>query len=35
VELQDILITIGSEPATRYLKMKVSIVTDNEGCGHG
>ncbi|MAB12235.1 flagellar basal body-associated FliL family protein [Hyphomonas sp.] len=31
VELQDILITIGSEPATRYLKMKVSIVTDNEG----
>jgi flagellar FliL protein len=33
VELQDILITIGSEPATRYLKMKVSIVTDNSGAG--
>jgi len=33
VELQDILITIGSEPATRYLKMKVSIVTDNGGAG--
>jgi flagellar FliL protein len=31
VELRDILITIGSEPATRYLKMKVSIVTDNAG----
>ena len=30
VELQEFLITIGSSPATRYLKMKVSIVTDKE-----
>ena len=30
VELRDILITIGSEPATRYLKMKIAIVTENE-----
>ncbi|MBD3769914.1 MAG: flagellar basal body-associated FliL family protein [Rhodobacterales bacterium] len=33
VELRDILITIGSEPATRYLKMKVAIVTDGTGAG--
>lgn len=26
VELPDILVTIGSEPATRYVKLKVSIV---------
>ena len=31
VELQEILITIGSAPATRYLKMNVSIVTDKSG----
>ena len=31
VELRDILITIGSEPATRYLKMKIAIVTDDKG----
>ncbi|KJS26242.1 MAG: hypothetical protein VR75_08065 [Hyphomonadaceae bacterium BRH_c29] len=31
VELRDILITIGSEPATRYLKMKLAVVTDAEG----
>lgn len=30
VELQEFLITIGSEPASRYLKMKVSVVTDKE-----
>jgi flagellar FliL protein len=29
VELRDILITIGSAPATRYLKMKVAIISDN------
>ena len=33
VELRDILITIGSEPATRYLKMKIAIVTDDGGAG--
>ena len=27
-EIQEILITIGSAPATRYLKMQVSIATD-------
>ena len=31
VELRDILITIGSEPASRYLKMKIAIVTDDDG----
>lgn len=30
VPLEEILITIGSEPATRFLKMEVSIVTDEE-----
>jgi flagellar basal body-associated protein FliL len=29
VELRDILITIGSAPATRYLKMKVAIISEN------
>ncbi|WP_373005247.1 flagellar basal body-associated protein FliL [Hyphomonas sp.] len=29
VELRDILITIGGAPATRYLKMKVAIITDS------
>lgn len=29
VELRDILITIGSAPATRYLKMKVAIISDS------
>jgi flagellar FliL protein len=33
VELRDILITIGSEPATRYLKMKIAVVTDSAGAG--
>ena len=28
VELQEILITIGNEPATRYVKMKAVVVTD-------
>lgn len=28
VELQEMLITVGSAPATRYLKMNVSVVTD-------
>ncbi len=27
VEMQDILITIGREPASRYLKMKLAIIT--------
>lgn len=30
VELEEFLITIGSAPATRYLKMRVSVVTDKE-----
>ena len=30
VPLEEILITIGSAPATRYLKMQVSVVTDKE-----
>jgi flagellar basal body-associated protein FliL len=33
VELNDILITVGSEPATRYLKLKLAIVTDDSGAG--
>ncbi|KCZ92208.1 flagellar basal body-associated FliL family protein [Hyphomonas johnsonii] len=28
VELRDILITIGSAPATRYLKLKVAVISD-------
>lgn len=31
VDLKEVLITIGSEPATRYLKMNVSIVTGKDG----
>ena len=31
VELKEILITVGSTPATRYLKMNVSVVTDAAG----
>lgn len=31
VELEEVLITIGSTPATRYLKMNVMIVTDKDG----
>lgn len=30
VELEEILITIGSEPATRYLKLKIAIVAQNK-----
>ena len=30
VELEEFLITIGSAPATRYLKMRVSVVTGKE-----
>ena len=30
VPLEEILITIGSAPATRYLKMQVSVVTDKD-----
>ena len=30
VELEEFLITIGSAPASRYLKMQVSIITDKE-----
>ncbi|MGH1422067.1 MAG: flagellar basal body-associated FliL family protein [Hyphomonas sp.] len=30
VPLEEILITIGSEPATRFLKMEVSVMTDAE-----
>lgn len=29
VQLQDVLITIGSEPATRYLKMTLAVATDS------
>ncbi len=29
VELQEMVITVGSAPATRYLKMNVSIMTDS------
>jgi flagellar FliL protein len=28
VQMEEILITIGSEPATRYLKMEIAVVTD-------
>lgn len=28
VELRDILVTIGSEPATRYIKLKIAIICD-------
>ena len=30
VELQEVLITIGSAPATRYLKMQISVVADKK-----
>ncbi len=33
VELKEMLITVGSAPATRYLKMNISIITDVEGAG--
>tara|TARA_R110000787_G_scaffold102192_5_gene208126 strand:+ start:47863 stop:48387 length:525 start_codon:yes stop_codon:yes gene_type:complete len=29
VELRDILVTIGSEPATRYIKLKIAIICDS------
>lgn len=29
VELQEILVTIGNEPATRYVKIKTSVISDN------
>ena len=28
IEMKDLLVTIGNEPATRYIKMKTSIITD-------
>ena len=28
-ELQEILVTIGNEPATRYVKIKTSVISDN------
>ncbi|MEL6831206.1 MAG: flagellar basal body-associated FliL family protein [Pseudomonadota bacterium] len=31
VEMEEILITIGSTPATRYLKMNLQIITDKDG----
>ncbi len=31
VELSEVMITIGSAPATRYLKMRLSIVTEKDG----
>ena len=31
VELSEVMITIGSAPATRYLKMSLSIVTEKDG----
>lgn len=31
VELKEVLITVGSAPATRYLKMNISVITDAEG----
>lgn len=31
VELKEVLITVGSEPATRYLKMNISVVTGKDG----
>lgn len=31
VELKEVLITIGSEPATRYLKINLSVVTGKDG----
>ncbi len=31
VDLKEVLITIGSEPATRYLKMNISIITGRDG----
>ncbi|MBU4062418.1 flagellar basal body-associated FliL family protein [Hyphomonas sp.] len=33
VALKEMLITVGSAPATRYLKMNISIITDHEGAG--
>ncbi len=31
VELKEVLITVGSAPATRYLKMHISVITDADG----
>jgi flagellar protein FliL len=33
VELPEVLITVGSAPATRYLKMNVSVITTGTGRG--
>ncbi|KCZ52214.1 hypothetical protein HY3_09490 [Hyphomonas pacifica] len=30
VELQDILVTIGNAPATRYVKIKMSVISDKD-----
>lgn len=29
VELEDLVVTIGSAPATRYLKLKISVITES------
>lgn len=31
VELKEVLITVGSAPATRYLKMHISVITNADG----
>lgn len=31
VQIKEVLITVGSAPATRYLKMNVSVITDSSG----
>ncbi|HPE46818.1 MAG TPA: flagellar basal body-associated FliL family protein [Hyphomonas sp.] len=33
VELRDLTVTIGSEPATRYLKIKIAVITNNKETG--
>ena len=33
VELQEILVTIGNEPATRYVKIKTSVISDSSHMG--
>jgi flagellar FliL protein len=33
VELPEVLITVGSAPATRFLKMNISIITNSSGAG--
>ncbi len=33
VDLQEILVTIGNEPATRYVKINMSVISDSEHMG--